>query len=253
MHNLGFSDKEARVYIAFLAVGPASVQDIATKTGIQRATLYGVLESLKKKGLLRIAYQAHRKVFCAASPDVLARSIAEEKRTLDSREAILAAALPSLQALENREKGQGDRVLFGEGEQSVRSAWSDIGRRAEKVLAEVIVPSRSANEAFFAERQHVLAYSSRIHVRRVYIAHRAPLFLPRKDGDQEVRLYEETAQFPAGVEWIIGDGFLVSIVHEPFARVYWHEDPVMAAGVLGMFEVLWRAALTSSDSVPLEK
>ncbi len=253
LHNLGFSDKEARVYIAFLAVGPASVQDIASKTGIQRATLYGVLESLKKRGVLRALYQSHRKVFSVASPDVLARTLADEKKRLEAQEVSLLTIMPMLQALEKQEQSQGERVMLGEGEYSIRNAWGDIGKRAEKAVMEVIVPSRGMQEAFFADRQSVIGYTSRIQVRRMYIAPRESPFMPRKDDTQEVRLYDTEAQFPLGTEWVLGEGFLVSIIHEPFPRVYWHEDSIFAGGIRGMFEVLWRASLTASDSIPLDK
>jgi sugar-specific transcriptional regulator TrmB len=50
LEKLGFSSKEADVYISLLELGSAIVSDVAKKAGINRSTAYVLLESLAKKG-----------------------------------------------------------------------------------------------------------------------------------------------------------------------------------------------------------
>ncbi len=52
LQNLGLTEKEARTYLASLELGPETAQNIAKKTGINRATTYVQIESLKKRGLM---------------------------------------------------------------------------------------------------------------------------------------------------------------------------------------------------------
>jgi sugar-specific transcriptional regulator TrmB len=43
IEELGLSNKEARVYVANLMLGPAGVQQIADASGIKRVTTYVIL------------------------------------------------------------------------------------------------------------------------------------------------------------------------------------------------------------------
>ena len=52
LQEIGLSDKEASVYVALLQVDNDSVLDLAKRTKINRTTIYPVLESLAKKGLI---------------------------------------------------------------------------------------------------------------------------------------------------------------------------------------------------------
>ncbi|MFB6225205.1 MAG: helix-turn-helix domain-containing protein, partial [Candidatus Paceibacteria bacterium] len=46
LRNLGFSEKESRVYVASLQIGSAPMQKIAASAGVNRATTYVLVESL---------------------------------------------------------------------------------------------------------------------------------------------------------------------------------------------------------------
>ena len=46
LKSLGFSEKEARVYLALLELGPSTTTEIARKSKINRTTGYDILESL---------------------------------------------------------------------------------------------------------------------------------------------------------------------------------------------------------------
>ena len=55
LEKLGFSPKEADVYISLLELGSAVVSDVAKKAGINRSTAYVLLESLEKKGFVSVS------------------------------------------------------------------------------------------------------------------------------------------------------------------------------------------------------
>ncbi|MEK7518537.1 MAG: helix-turn-helix domain-containing protein [Patescibacteria group bacterium] len=48
--NVGFTEKEAQVYIALLSLGAGTVQQIATLSGLKRPIIYVVLEGLIQRG-----------------------------------------------------------------------------------------------------------------------------------------------------------------------------------------------------------
>lgn len=67
----GFEEKEAKVYVAVLEAGEARVSSIASKTGIPRPTVYGILEPMRAKGLVSIAKRNGVEYVSALPPKVL--------------------------------------------------------------------------------------------------------------------------------------------------------------------------------------
>lgn len=68
LKNIGLSDKGARVYLAALELGAASVQSIARKAKVARPTTYLFLDELVKRGLATQYTEGERTQFVAESP-----------------------------------------------------------------------------------------------------------------------------------------------------------------------------------------
>ena len=67
----GLSPKEAKVYLAILEIGEASMSMIARKTKLQRPTVYDIVGDLQKKGLAFINTKKGLKYISPVSPRVL--------------------------------------------------------------------------------------------------------------------------------------------------------------------------------------
>ena len=67
--SMGFSDKEAIVYIASLELGKGTVSQISRKAGVNRTTSYHILGSLVNRGLIIISGKEPRQEYSAESPD----------------------------------------------------------------------------------------------------------------------------------------------------------------------------------------
>lgn len=67
--NLGFSDKEASVYLALLELGPSTTTEISRRAKINRTTGYDILESLASDGLINILGETKIQKFVAENPD----------------------------------------------------------------------------------------------------------------------------------------------------------------------------------------
>ncbi|MBU1916421.1 hypothetical protein KKC47_04855 [Patescibacteria group bacterium] len=86
LEEIGLSEKEARVYLAALELGPATAQQIATKALINRPTTYIMIESLTKRGLMSSFIEGKKKKFSAAMPYKLAYIIQNQKKDIEKRE-----------------------------------------------------------------------------------------------------------------------------------------------------------------------
>lgn len=114
LEKLGFSEKEAKVYLAALEMGEDSVQNIAKKAGVNRATTYVVLEKLMELGLISTYEKEKKTYFVAEDPKELQNLLKEEKSELEEREQNLKENLNQMIAIYNRKKGK-PIVRFFEG------------------------------------------------------------------------------------------------------------------------------------------
>jgi HTH-type transcriptional regulator, sugar sensing transcriptional regulator len=96
--GLGFSDKEASVYVTSLALGPATVQSIAEKSGVKRASVYVMIESLVARGLMSTFVQGKKTYYKSENPEQLQNILNEEAARLADKKSVLREILPILKS-----------------------------------------------------------------------------------------------------------------------------------------------------------
>jgi len=82
--GLGLAEKEIDVYWAILELGQAHVLDIAQKSGVPRATVYGILEKLSKEDLISSIIQGKRRYWLAEDPRKITQKIKEKEKKINS-------------------------------------------------------------------------------------------------------------------------------------------------------------------------
>jgi len=78
--ELGFTEREIKVYIALLELGSVTVGPIATKTKLQHSKVYETLDKLMEKGLVSYVVVSKTKHFEASPPKEIMNLIEERKR-----------------------------------------------------------------------------------------------------------------------------------------------------------------------------
>ncbi|MBI5469770.1 helix-turn-helix domain-containing protein [Candidatus Kaiserbacteria bacterium] len=71
LQRIGFSDKEARVYVALLSIGQGDVTDIARKSALKRSIVYVVLERLHDAGYVSQLPGLKIRQYAPTDPDVV--------------------------------------------------------------------------------------------------------------------------------------------------------------------------------------
>ena len=99
LQQLGFNDKEIKVYLTLLSGHRPCVRSPPKDTGINRGSVYEVLKSLQKEGLAGM-YQKHKKqFFLAEDPQKLVEVIEHKERSVSGLKRDLAEMLPELRSL----------------------------------------------------------------------------------------------------------------------------------------------------------
>ncbi len=118
LKNIGLTENEAQVYIAALSLGSATILKISRTAEIKRTTVYSVIESLKKKGLINIEVRGLKQLYAAEHPKKLSG-------LLDSRKQQFQGLLPELTALYNLKGGESFIKCY-EGLEGIKSVYENL-------------------------------------------------------------------------------------------------------------------------------
>ncbi|HET6726127.1 MAG TPA: helix-turn-helix domain-containing protein [Gammaproteobacteria bacterium] len=92
LQELGFSDYEARAYVALIGAGVSNGYEVAKAAGMPRANVYTVLERLVERGGARRLDTADGVRYAAVKPEQLLRRLdRRHRRTLEAVEKALTA------------------------------------------------------------------------------------------------------------------------------------------------------------------
>lgn len=131
--ELGFSPKEAKVYLALLELGPSTATEIARKAKINRTTSYDILETLAGEGLVNLIGETKIQKYAAESPEkvikFLENKIAKTKEQLNMARALLPQLL-SVYSVKEKPK-----VKFYEGVEGMQEAFEDTLSAQGEILA----------------------------------------------------------------------------------------------------------------------
>jgi len=115
--EIGFSEDEAKIYLALLELGGAYASNIARKTQINRVNVYYILNELKKRGIVSEVDINKLKFYTCSEP----------KSLLKKEEAVLEkikTLIPELTALENVHAIK-PTVKFFEGIEGIIQVYED--------------------------------------------------------------------------------------------------------------------------------
>lgn len=142
LQNLGLSEKEAKVYIALIGMGSASVYAIAKASGLKRPTTYVIIDELVRKGIASEVPRVKKQLYQAKSPEEL---IAQA----ENRFMMAKQKLPELRALVKGQESK-PRVYFFEGKEGVEQTFTyGLKRMANKeVVGFYATSSQQVTEMF---------------------------------------------------------------------------------------------------------
>ena len=126
LQDVGLSEKEARIYLAALELGPATAEQLAKRAKIVRSTAYVQIESLMKKGLMSTYEEGKKTFFAPESPAYLKQLFERERALLDARQKELeSAVLPKLTEL-FESAGEHPAVRFFDGKEGIKALREEV-------------------------------------------------------------------------------------------------------------------------------
>ena len=131
--RIGFTDKEAKVYVLALERGKTSAHELAAAAGMARASTYDVLEALSRKGLMTPYVVDGQRRYLAEPPERVLSILHVQRREVDERIGELEHLMPKLLAIRNAE-GEKPRIRYIEGLDGLRAMQREYEARGGDIL-----------------------------------------------------------------------------------------------------------------------
>lgn len=100
LQTIGFTDKQAKVYVAALFLGPSPVQKIAQQADVNRATAYVILDELMEMGVVSESTVGKKTVYVAEPPEAIERFLDGMQKGIQARKEELKDLMPDLRQME---------------------------------------------------------------------------------------------------------------------------------------------------------
>lgn len=148
--HLGLAEKEAKVYLTSLELGKSTVQKIAEKSNVNRATTYVIIETLLKKGLMSSYTEGKKQFFFAESPDKLSFLFREEVMAIQRKQEYLDTMMSELKSLQAADKDK-PIVRYYEGKVGVRNMLSSYFKGGKDEESQLVYSDDLREEAAIRE------------------------------------------------------------------------------------------------------
>lgn len=247
--KLGLSEKEAKVYLAALALGAQTAQEIAKKAGVNRATTYVILQGLMNKGLTSVFTKGKKTYFAAEPPEQLDHLLRKQEEDIFEHRRDLEKMIPELRALFHHQDGKPTVRLY-EGHEGIRGMMNELTRSLPRGAH--VVEFLALDEAMAAFPNYAGLTSFHLLERRagarVIYTHRAGLQTGMHDpaGHREARYLSGSSPFASSI--VVSpetQQVLLSSYRGGYAGVV-IDNPEFAQTILQIFELVW-ATLPASN------
>jgi sugar-specific transcriptional regulator TrmB len=145
LRNIGLSDKAAKVYLAALELGEATVQQLADKADLKRTTVYYTIDELIGVGALLETERRKKTFYLAVPPAQLLKSIEERLKEFES-------FVPLLESQKGTPPSR-PRVYFLHGPAGFKQVWDKIFESGDK---EYCIITQGENFLDFVKEKYIL-------------------------------------------------------------------------------------------------
>lgn len=238
LQKLGLSEKETKVYLASLELGPSVVQVIARRAGVNRATTYVMIESLIKRGLVSSFEKGKKRFFTAEPPEQLLSLIRKQETEIKERVKGLEEILPELKAISALAEEK-PRVRFYEGKEGIKAIREDFLRTKDRQIETIY--SADFIRGIFADEERKDFVEKRmkkgIKVRSIYTFEKGIL-----TDKTAARCKIPVSKFPLFCDIILYDNnvAITSLKGKLFGIII--ESKEFADTMRSIFELAWEAA-----------
>lgn len=236
LKKYGLSEKEAKVYLTLLKIGPSTVNQIAESADLIRTTTYDILKKLREEGIVASMDKNSIKYFDASDPEKLIQILEERKKYVTSillELKKLKTIVPDLPKSEIFEGRHGLKTVFQTILDQKKSLYAYSNNEAMFKVIPYFIPN------FIKSR-----VKAKIPIKIITEGSEFTQKVLKNKDKQELRETRTIKEFNKILinEYITDDfvAILGSRADEPIGIIIHHKDFAQAQKII--FEQLWKKA-----------
>lgn len=152
LEKIGFSEKEASIYLYLLKVDNDSVADIAKNTSINRTTVYPVIQQLIQKEFVEEIKEDGKIFYKARTPDRIESFLQEQKIKIEEQSHEAKDIIPQLKGA-MRQEGQRPIIEYFEGRDAIFNSSKSFFLGAKKDEVVYMIYPRDKVENLFSDKE----------------------------------------------------------------------------------------------------
>jgi len=245
LKKLDYTEKEIQVYSALLEIGKSTPADIARTTGINRSSVYHVLDSLQDKGVVVKDISEKTTYVTPRSPEAILEPVKQKEKEVKRQKSLAQEAIDDLKKIERHTEHSVPKIQFIE-EKDISEELHRLSPKWNKSMLET-------DQTIWGFQDHCLVenYSEWIswywenkpkEIEQKMFSNDAEAeqeIEGEKYEDRAVRAWSGETDFTASV-WVTGDYItLMKCNRRPFYMVVIN-DSVMAYNLREYFKQTWK-------------
>ncbi len=237
LSNLGFTEKESKIYLTLLEKGTLRARDLSRQTSINRVTVYDILEGLAKKGLISKIKKGGATFFTALEPARLLDDLDRQTEELEEKKQKLEDLLPQFLSLQYTGSSK-PKVQFFEGEKGMREAYEDTLTTKKQIIAYANFQTMKEGLPKFFPKYFERRAQKKIFIRAIFPQNKLAFARAAKNQEElrDTRFFPESVTFSPEVN-IYNNKMLVASWKEKMAVII--ESKELADLQKVIFESLW--------------
>jgi sugar-specific transcriptional regulator TrmB len=126
LKTLGLTESMIKTYLAILKTPSATINKIHEKTGLERRTIYDIINKLIEKGMITYTVEKGKKTYQSVNPNKLLEETKKIKNSLEEFEN----SIPDLTDLYKASKQEINAEIF-RGKDGFKAIWEDMLNQKE--------------------------------------------------------------------------------------------------------------------------
>jgi len=241
LQSIGLSDKESTVYLSLIQVDNASVLDLSKKTKLKRPTVYVILESLSKKGLVSETTIGKKTHYQAEPPERLETFVERQKLVLEENSKRLKDIIPEIKSIQ-RASGERPIVKYYDGKEGIISVAEDIFKNTDDKNPDepiyLIYPRDLLDQLFPLEERTQYRkerLSKKIKSKVLYTFEKGDI--PSDETGERIKIDGEKYPITCDIA-IYKDRVRISILNKKFSSIYIKSEDV-AETMRSLFKLIF--------------
>ena len=242
LEKIGFSEKEASIYLHLLKVDNDNVADIAKHTDINRTTVYPVLQQLIQKEFVEEIKEDGKVFYKARTPDRIESFLQEQKIKIEEQVHEAKDVIPQLKGA-MRQEGQKPIIEYHEGREAIINAIKTRSFNSEDKDYFYTIYPRDSVETLFTQKELEIARNVRINSevrsKSIYTYEKGE-YTPDTTGD---RIRVDSKEYPIKADINVhGDTIHIHTLGEHLGSIY-----IKSIDVADTFRTLFKLAFKKID------